>query len=433
MKATKFLRGTFGNTNINVTLMSLFLLQGRGKAVSSPNSPVNNPRRVTSSPHTLTQTEPCECIAPQGDREALARAEKAATIPRTQAESEQDAQIFQPRGILKQTSNISMYDNVGTSGRTQDTGQMRQSIHVEDPSKHGSQNMYAGPRSISTGPFPYHTDPNIPSGTPGMFTSFGKDLGRARVTSAKTCENVRLETAFIGNVDNIAGRKSVTIANLPTEKEKSAIGEKEKSAVTNTGDTSNLDANVVVRKDCVRILAPQPQKLLPPDSPHGASSDHSNSPEWPSPPEPLTPLTPIIPMCNMDFDSESIKKMLQALTTSPDSQSMTGSIHEHDQGFHDDPSYIGHMTGELKPGSYVPNEGEKSVQDKDTNEDGEVPKSLDCELPGIKCVRNSYGRDSNPDSGFGGMAGDLAAVSLSSGDSADNKQITGKNNLLNNH
>ena len=393
---------------------------------------MNDPRRAASSPHDLNQAEPCECIAPQGDREVLARAEKAATIPRTQAESGQDAQIFQPRGILKQTSSISVYDNVGAVGRGQDSVQMRQSIHVEDPSKHGSQNMYTGPRSVSTGPFSYHTDPNVPSGgTPGMFTSFGKDLSRPRVTSAKTCENVRLETAFIGNVDNIAsGRKSVTLANIPTEKEHTT-SVTETSDVINTEDTNLLDANVVVRKDCVRILAPQPQKLLPPDSPHGAGSDHSNSPEWPSPPEPLTPLTPIIPMCNMDFDSESIKKMLQALVTSPDSVSMTGSIHEHDQGFHDDPSYIGHMTGELKPGSSVQNEGENSKHTKYSEKENsaqnriDISKPLECELPGIKCVRNSYGRDSNPDSGIGGMVGDLAAVSLSSGDSTD-KQVTGK-------
>ena len=393
---------------------------------------MNDPRRAASSPHDLNQAEPCECIAPQGDREVLARAEKAATIPRTQAESGQDAQIFQPRGILKQTSSISVYDNVGAVGRGQDSVQMRQSIHVEDPSKHGNQNMYTGPRSVSTGPFSYHTDPNVQSGgTPGMFTSFGKDLSRPRVTSAKTCENVRLETAFIGNVDNIAsGRKSVTLANIPTEKEHTT-SVTETSDVINTEDTNLLDANVVVRKDCVRILAPQPQKLLPPDSPHGAGSDHSNSPEWPSPPEPLTPLTPIIPMCNMDFDSESIKKMLQALVTSPDSVSMTGSIHEHDQGFHDDPSYIGHMTGELKPGSSVQNEGENSKHTKYSEKENsaqtgiDISKPLECELPGIKCVRNSYGRDSNPDSGIGGMVGDLAAVSMSSGDSTD-KQVTGK-------
>ena len=404
------------------------MFQGHGRAVSSPNSPVNDPRRAASSPHDLNQAEPCECIAPQGDREVLARAEKAATIPRTQAESGQDGQIFQPRGILKQTSSISVYDNVGAVGRGQDTGQMRQSIHVEDPSKHGSQNMYTGPRSVSTGPgLSYHTDPNIPSGTPGMFTSFGKDMGsgRPRVTSAKTCENVRVETAFIGNVDNIAsGRKSVTLANIPTEKEQT-ISVTEPSDVTSSENT-NLDANMVVRKDCVRILAPQPQKLLPPDSPHGPGSDHSNSPEWPSPPEPLTPLTPIIPMCNMDFDSESIKKMLQALVSSPDSVSMTGSIHEHDQGFHDDPSYVGHMTGELKPGSSVQNEGENSKHSENSAQKPiDISKPLECELPGIKCVRNSYGRDSNPDSGIGGMVGDLAAVSLSSGDSTD-KQVTGK-------
>ena len=328
-----------------------------------------------------------------------------------------------------------MYDNVGTSGKAQDSVQMRQSIHVEDPSRHGSQHMYTGPRSVSTGPFSYNTDPNIPAGTQGTFTSFGKDVdsNRPRVPSAKTCENVRLETAFIGNIENLAGRKSVTIANLPaTDRDKSVATVTEKSEVASSGDgdeetQDNQDANLVVRKDCVRILAPQPQKLLPPDSPHGASSDHSNSPEWPSPPEPLTPLTPVLPVCNMDFDSDSIKKMLQALTVSPDNESMTGSMHEHDQGFHDDPSYIGHMTGELKPGSYVPNLSNSTEKsDQDTKSENLVPKALECELPGIKCARNSYGRDSNPDSGFGGMTGDLAAVSLSSGDSADHRHLTGK-------
>ena len=64
----------------------------------------------------------------------------------------------------------------------------------------------------------------------------------------------------------------------------------------------------------------------------GNASRHtssSESPEWPSPPEPLTPQTPTTPL-GMEFDSDTIKRLLRSLPSSP--------IEECDLGFHDDPN-----------------------------------------------------------------------------------------------
>ncbi|XP_070190492.1 protein still life, isoform SIF type 1-like isoform X2 [Littorina saxatilis] len=63
------------------------------------------------------------------------------------------------------------------------------------------------------------------------------------------------------------------------------------------------------------------------NSRHTSSSE---SPEWPSPPEPLTPQTPTTPLGGMEFDSDTIKRLLRSLPASPVDKD------ECDLGFHDD-------------------------------------------------------------------------------------------------
>ncbi|PVD27952.1 hypothetical protein C0Q70_10528 [Pomacea canaliculata] len=58
----------------------------------------------------------------------------------------------------------------------------------------------------------------------------------------------------------------------------------------------------------------------------------SSSPEWPSPPEPLTPQTPSTPLGHMEFDSDTIKRLLRSFPSSPVDKE------DYDLGFHDDPS-----------------------------------------------------------------------------------------------
>ncbi|XP_053396919.1 protein still life, isoform SIF type 1-like isoform X1 [Mercenaria mercenaria] len=364
-------------------------------SVSSPNSPIHDPRRVISSPYDLNQVEPCECITPSTEREAFSRDNKAATIPRTQNESGADNQKFQPRGILKPSS--------GSSGPVYETiNHCRQSVDNLEQGGH----VYQGPRSASAGPLTYG-ESQAQSGTKqGPLSSFGKSPSR-------TCENIRVETAFVGKFDSSCdldqnyGRKSVTIATKHEEIEQDP-----------QTPVDNENQSVVVHKDCIRILAPQPQKLT-------SDSHNSESPEWPSPPEPLTPQTPQTPTYNLEFDSDSIKRMLENLPMSPETDSMTGSVHEHDQGFHEDPT----CTGLKKQNQNCSdNKGETTGAECSTtkcdNRPSQLgsPQLLDCEIAKRQCARDSFGRDSNPDSGIGGISD--VAVSLSSGESA-HMQATG--------
>jgi hypothetical protein len=100
--------------------------------------------------------------------------------------------------------------------------------------------------------------------------------------------------------------------------------------------------------------------------------------------------------------------MLENLPVSPETDSMAGSIHEHDQGFHDDTSCTG--LKELKSSC---DSKSGNISDIELVSDGcqagpgqPGTLQLDCELARRRCIRDSYGKDSNPDSGIGGMACD---------------------------
>lgn len=337
----------------------------------------------------------------------FSRESKAATIPRTRTETGVDNQTFQPRGILKPSSGSSGHEVVNT-GNTGNTGN---TTHLEH-----SDHLYHGTRSASAGPLTLGDNQSEITQEPGPLFSFVKSPSR-------TCENIRVETAFVGNfesacdLDPSSGRKSVTIATKHEERE--IEREELETPVDNEGQA------IVVHKDCIRILAPQPQKLMP-DSLR-STSHNSESPEWPSPPEPLTPQTPQTPTYSLEFDSDSIKRMLENLPVSPETDSMAGSMHEHDVGFHDNPCCTSKQEAN---GCCEKSAGEKSRAISESGRCDSRRNELDsaqllqCEITRRECVRDSYGRDSNPDSGIGGMMCDLA-VSLSSSESA-NIQTGGK-------
>ncbi|XP_052239037.1 protein still life, isoform SIF type 1-like isoform X5 [Dreissena polymorpha] len=373
--------------------------KGKGKAESSPNSPIHDTQRAVSSPYDLNTVEPCECITPSGDHDLYNKSDKAATIPRAQSNSGSKSQ---PRSILKSSTMSSSvtYDRDSSEPQCGNVGA-------------NSSEHYHGTRSASAGPL---------SGEGVLFDSGTRQsaFGSFRRPTSKTAENICVETAFIGRVDdprNIEaenGRKSVTIATQHTENEYEVT-----SPVEN--ENENHSTGVTVHKDCIRILAPQPQRLLP-DSPRG--SRHSESPEWPSPPEPLTPQTPLTPTYHLEFDSDSIKRMLENLPISPDAISMTGSMHENDQGFHDDSRGNCKVSEKLSSGNENSEccgaeemfSGEyKGHCGGNVNQSKCVNKASDCDRGSRDGVRDSFGRDSNPDSGIGGMTGDGTVSVLSGG------------------
>lgn len=368
--------------------------------MSSPNSPVRETQqpRAVSNPYDLNKVEPCECITPSGERDILSRMEKAATIPRAQTGSGSSTQSPAPRGILK--------SSVTTSAMSCD---------VADDVSISRRDSYYGARSASAGPVCAENMQTKPDQSSDK---------RMTKSPSKVSETVRLETAFVGNAKSCeaetvgnsgaSGRKSVTIASKTIE-----IDHEEDPSSPVDDDDSKSSEVTVIHKDCVRILAPQPQRLVP-ESPH--SSRHSESPEWPSPPEPLTPQTPQTPTYHLEFDSDSIKRMLENLPISPETDSMTGSIHEHDLGFHEEAE---------NANSNVPGNNSQGVDNvstgcKDTgcdmNQCGNGVGQGDAQCcraatqldSGVvqSSARHSYGRESNPDSGFGGMAGDSSMSTL---------------------
>ncbi|XP_048240466.1 protein still life, isoform SIF type 1-like isoform X4 [Haliotis rufescens] len=172
----------------------------------------------------------------------------------------------------------------------------------------------------------------------------------------------------------------------------------------------------------------------------GASrnTSSSESPEWPSPPEPLTPQTPLTPLYNMEFDSDTIQRMLRSLPASP--------VEKDDQGFHDDPNFHDgpdhqgsrRMSGLTRTKSLNVHDRNSrlSMRTKPMPEEPihipvtklpEVPKSKQLAKILIEqelLLRNQCAASTYPDSGIGGMAGETSG-SLMSEDSGRLAQFKG--------
>lgn len=178
----------------------------------------------------------------------------------------------------------------------------------------------------------------------------------------------------------------------------------------------------------------------------GASrnTSSSESPEWPSPPEPLTPQTPLTPLYNMEFDSDTIQRMLRSLPASP--------VEKDDQGFHDDPNFHDgpdhqgsrRMSGLTRTKSLNVHDRNSrlSMRTKPMPEEPihipvtklpEVPKSKQLAKILIEqelLLRNQCAASTYPDSGIGGMAGETSG-SLMSEDSGRLAQFKGRMSFSN--
>ncbi|XP_076466563.1 protein still life, isoform SIF type 1-like isoform X2 [Babylonia areolata] len=185
------------------------------------------------------------------------------------------------------------------------------------------------------------------------------------------------------------------------------------------------------------------------NSRHTSSSE---SPEWPSPPEPLTPQTPTTPLGHMEFDSDTIKRLLRSLPSSPiDKEDL-------DLGFHDDPSLAGgkgqgrrasqlSRTKSLNTHDRVPAKGSNSVRSRQSHvvvgpvvcKAGEVQRSkmfnkvaLEEELrKRNRCAKAAAASQHNyPDSGIGIAAETAPSIpSESSGKSSRRDRFRGQEGL----
>ncbi|XP_033741186.1 protein still life, isoform SIF type 1-like isoform X2 [Pecten maximus] len=393
-------------------------IKGKDTSISSPNSPVHHNKRTVSSPFELGFPDTCDHLTADIDLSQPDKKEKSATIPRTAADSEQDAQLFKPTGILKPPSSSSVYDNVTNaparkSNETETNVNNRKSMPAVGTT-HVSfvvDNLLQNTRPASAIQF---TEQYYQTQYDNECTPCQKGPGRCSSATlpagiSKTCENVRMETAFVG------------------DSSKSCQG---LSYCGNHGDS-------------VTVLSPQAVK----PGTLSQKTSSSESPEWPSPPEPLTPMTPVNPMCNVDFDSSVLKRMLQSLPVSPEEVDLN-----KDQGFHDDPvlrenpktddpemlkrakSFTSRDRSEVRAAfaaqhsvSIAPSQDRPQGHSKLVSTKSKQTKLLiENELRlRNKCARESYGRDSYPDSGIGGMTGDTAGSVWSSDSVKASSNITG--------
>lgn len=360
-------------------------IRGKDRSISSPNSPVHNHRRTISSPQDLHSEQVVT------DNHVLAeKKEKSATIPRSQLESEEDAQLFKPTGILKQSSNSSVYDNAPGNVQLRKVnsigsryGDNRKSM-PQPASSHVSfveDRLLSNARPASAIQFTQqYLEDNSPRSASVTFSDKNSDIRR----SNRNAESIQMETAFVGDA---------SVEDLPKE-----------------------------HIDRVRVLAPKPVKALSP--PQRKSS--SSSPEWPSPPEPLTPLTPLNPEVHVEFDSDVLRRMLQSLPVSPEdskgNNSDSTSTIEASNGSEQTLVDVGKMVKHRRhySSSSTNSDSQKMNGTSKTIVTAETAKSRQTQLVEYElrlrdqCARQSYTRDSYPDSGIGGMAGDNATISEAS-------------------
>ena len=246
--------------------------------------------------------------------------------------------------------------------------------------------------------------------------TFGENIRRSpneRRNSSRTSDNIQIETAFVGGD--------------PQSKN---------SFQTNKNMVSKISTTTTVK-------APQPVRtsLTVADSKKSSSSE---SPEWPSPPEPLTPMTPVNPDCHMEFDSDALKRMLQSLPVSPEEGNPDGevgskgkiirtkSLSSHDKSHKEMKSVTSDIcksTSAILPKS---ESNQSIVNSTDTfvlhgnNTKSRSRLTIEEELRlRNKCVRDSYGQESYPDSGIGGMTAD-GAGSVCSRESSKLQKPSGK-------
>jgi hypothetical protein len=212
--------------------------------------------------------------------------------------------------------------------------------------------------------------------------TFCSDTKSDQQRSNRNSENIQMETAFVGD--------------------------------------ASLDAIPKEHVDRIRVLAPKPIKALSP--PQRKSS--SSSPEWPSPPEPLTPLTPLNPEVNVDFDSNVLRRMLQSLPVSPEEVkgvNRSDSQNKIGQQIGNNHANLENIQNKIKSQNCSGTSGNSQLHKVNGTSSAfvttETSKSKQTKLVEYElrlrdqCARQSYTRDSYPDSGIGGMAGDNTTVS----------------------
>ncbi|GAB1600635.1 protein still life, isoform SIF type 1-like isoform X8 [Argonauta hians] len=408
--------------------------QAKFSSVSSPNSPVAQSRRVISSPLTLASdvnaqgyasdsdvvdSHDSQCCPPSSSDVGVLN--EAATMPRMKHREVHDSRSLHRPALSKPASDASVYDNVSSSPARRslaDTDSashtMRRSDSPASLSKvtesTANEESKERPNLVTLSESPKKGSSHSEPETPETCTTFGRDLACSPKDN-KMVETVKMETAFVGDIF------------------------KNQSPSSNSRGGAGYSAPVAT-SSAVRASAPasggkghgrtHPSTCVSPES------------EWPDPPEPLTPQTPNVPLDSIDFDSDSLRRMLRSLPVSPIEKE------DNDQGFHEDP-YID-SRGQTHHRRYPSVSRTKSLNSYDRGgsskpsvphqpysvgnpcrddlfismvKNTDLPKSKQAKILveyelhlRNECVQRSY-----PDSGIGGVASETTG-SLWSGDSS---------------
>ncbi|XP_036357057.1 protein still life, isoform SIF type 1 isoform X5 [Octopus sinensis] len=410
--------------------------QAKFSSVSSPNSPVAQSRRVISSPLTLASdvnaqgyasdsdvvdSHDSQCCPPSSSDVGVLN--EAATMPRMKHREVHDSRSLHRPALSKPASDVSVYDNVSSSPARRSLAEtdsashtMRRSDSPASMSKltesTANEESKERPNLVTLSESPKKGSSHSEPETPETCTTFGRDLACSPKDN-KMVETVKMETAFVGDIFK---------NQSPSSNSRGGAGYSAPAASSSSS--------------AVRASAPASG-----GKGHGRthpSTSESPESEWPSPPEPLTPQTPNVPFDNIDFDSDSLRRMLRSLPVSPIEKE------DNDQGFHEDP-YIDNR-GQTHHRRYPSVSRTKSLNSYDRGgsskpsvphqpysvgypcrDDSFVSMLKNTDLPKSKQakmlveyelhLRNKCARDSYPDSGIGGVASETTG-SLWSGDSS---------------
>ncbi|XP_061171231.1 protein still life, isoform SIF type 1-like isoform X4 [Saccostrea echinata] len=430
-------------------------------------SPTHNPAyRAASAPQELS--------GDQSHDPVIDRREKAATIPRGLTEPVAELQTFKPIGILKPPSTSSVYDNVtGTvvlrkTNNTHDTSHRKSMPAAVSFVDHNILSE-ARPASAIHFTHKFYQSQEQENSFPQVSLRQG---GNKRENHRKSNRPVHIETAFVGDNSFVTFSKdqghrisyidtsTTVVAPTPTRPDQGQPGVKEfPREEISQSDTTAVRSDVYpspLTSEAKGHQSPAENRLpnsenfslenldrtennVTPGSVYkvsvsatgvngvltvsrsSLSGSSSESPEWPSPPEPLTPMTPLTPECQVEFDSNVLKRMLQSLPVSPEDPNM-------DNGYRDDPP--------VSPNSKSTKSGLGRTKSLNTHDrvkkqqnGNQVAKKVDQGRPSRffnnnnnsksrqtrllieeelklrdRCVRDSYGAESYPDSGIGGMS-----------------------------
>lgn len=285
--------------------------------------------------------DPCDCgLAPQ----SAARPVKSASLPRSTSHPSREAGDrvdYHYATVSKPRSETSVYDNC--------RGTVLRRAHSESPSAGNTPQRKSMPSILSARDSPskrIHDTVRPASAIAEITAQRLESPKRVVIGDVITTSRTSSPVSLTNEKPNGILKKDTSMGGdrcLPAlHKSVSVDAENMQHEISVTCVTDSVDADRVGSPSGKKSHLTVDTTLTPGNSRHTSSSE---SPEWPSPPEPLTPQTPTTPLGQLEFDSDTIKRLLRSLPSSPVDKE------DYDLGFHDDPNLSSQGRGQGRRGS----------------------------------------------------------------------------------